>query len=265
VKLWTLPAALLAALALALTACGDDDGEAAAAGKQLTVSAAASLKTAFEDYAAAFEEADVRYSFAGSDELAAQIRQGAKPDVYAAANTKLPRELFEDRKVQKPVEFAGNELVIAVPAGSDEIETIDDLGGEDVRLVIGDPDVPVGSYTREVLDRLPRKQRKQVLANVKSEEPDVAGIVGKLTQGAATAAFLYATDVEGAGGELDQVELPEKLTPKVVYGIAVVKGSEAEREANLFIDGLLASDGLLALRRAGFLPPPSADDTQPEQ
>ena len=147
----------------------------------------------------------MRFSFAGSDELAAQIRQGAKPDVYAAANTRLPEELFEEGRVRRPVEFAGNELVIAVPAGSDEIDSIDDLAADGVRLVIGDEEVPVGSYTREVLDRLPEGQRDAILANVRSEEPDVLGITAKLIQGAADAGFLYATDVQGgrrrAGGD----------------------------------------------------------------
>ena len=58
-----------------------------------------------------FSGADVRLSFAGSDELAAQIRQGVKPDVYAAANTKLPEELNKEGLLSKPVEFATNELV----------------------------------------------------------------------------------------------------------------------------------------------------------
>ena len=95
---------LLAILVLALAGCGDDEETAK---PRLTVSAAASLKGAFEEYAKSFDAAGVRYSFAGSDELAAQIRQGVKPDVYAAANTKLPDRLYEDGLVEKPTVFAG--------------------------------------------------------------------------------------------------------------------------------------------------------------
>src|SRR4029453_1125172 len=62
--------------------------------------------------------ANVRLSFAGSDELAAQIRQGVKPDVFAAANTKLPDALFAEGRVDKPGSVATNELVLAVPAVS---------------------------------------------------------------------------------------------------------------------------------------------------
>jgi molybdate transport system substrate-binding protein len=115
-------------LAGALGACGSGDDEAASASgasgaepRRVVVSAAASLKRALTSYGERFEGADVRLSFAGSDELAAQIRQGIKPDVFAAANTKLPDQLFAEGLVERPVRFATNELVLAVPAGSDTV------------------------------------------------------------------------------------------------------------------------------------------------
>ena len=102
---------LAAAGALALSGCGGGDDT-------LTVSAAASLKKALTDYGAQFDDAKARFSFAGSDELAAQIRKGAHPDVFASANTKLPDQLYQEGLVAKPVTFAGNRLVLAVPASS---------------------------------------------------------------------------------------------------------------------------------------------------
>ena len=89
--------AMLAAIALGAGACGGDDGSSGGGGTPpLTVSAAASLKTAFTDYGKQFQDADAKFSFAGSDELAAQIEQGVKPDVFAAANTKLPDALYDE-------------------------------------------------------------------------------------------------------------------------------------------------------------------------
>ena len=93
-------------------------------------------------------------SFAGSDELAAQIRQGAKVDAYAAANTRLPDELYAEDLLSKPVEFATNEFVLAVPKDSD-IDSVDDLTKEGTTLVIGSESVPIGAYTRETLAKLP--------------------------------------------------------------------------------------------------------------
>jgi molybdate transport system substrate-binding protein len=246
--------ALLLAVAIGLLAgCGDDDDEATTK-PRLTVSAAASLKSAFEDYGKSFDAATARFSFAGSDELAAQIRQGVKPDVYAAANTKLPDQLYRDGLVEEPTVFAGNTLVIAVPAGSGGPRSIEDLARGGLKLVVGAESVPVGSYTREVLSRLPAATRKAILANVRSEEPDVAGIVGKLTQGAADAGLVYRTDVVAAGSRLKAIELPENLQPSVEYGAAVVSGAPEPDAAQDFIDGLLEGKGLEALERAGFLP-----------
>jgi molybdate transport system substrate-binding protein len=247
---------LLALAAPALAACGDD--EATGSGGELTVSAAASLKTAFTEYGKQFTDADARFSFAGSDELAAQIEQGVKPDVYAAANTKLPDTLYDKGLVEKPTVFAGNRLVLAVPADGARVASLDDLSGDGVTIAIGSEDVPVGSYTHTVLDKLPPAQSKAILANVRSEEPDVAGITGKLTQGAVDAGFLYVSDVRATDGKLTAIELPDDLEPAVAYGVAVVKGAKHVEDAKKFIAGLLEGPGAQALKDAGFEAPPGS-------
>jgi len=255
---WALCASLAAVAAIA-AGCGSDDStsttsSSASGGDELVVSAASSLQPAFEDYAEA-AGFDAKQSFAGSDDLAAQIRQGVKPDVYAAANTSLPDDLYQDGLVEKPVVFASNTLVLAVPKDSD-IDSIDDLTG-DVTLAIGDEGVPVGDYTREVLGHLPNEQSETILDNVRSLEPDVAGIVGKLTQGAVDAGFVYITDVVATDGALEAIQLPKDLQPDVAYGAAVVDGAPNPQGAQDFIDGLLTGEGAQALKDAGFGPPPS--------
>jgi molybdate transport system substrate-binding protein len=250
-------AALLGGL---LTACGSDDEPAAATGsgsggEPVIVSAAASLKKALTSYGEQFDAGEVRLSFAGSDELAAQIRQGVKPDVFAAANTKLPDSLHEEGLVEQPMRFATNELVLAVPADGTTIASIEDLGAKGTTIAIGAEGVPVGAYTRTVLDRIPASRSKAILANVRSSEPDVGGIVGKLTQGAVDAGFVYRSDVRGTGGELKAIELPDRLKPTVEYGVAVVKGAPNPTGARAFVDGLLEGAGARALRDSGFGPP----------
>jgi molybdate transport system substrate-binding protein len=241
--------ALVAALAAAtLGGCG---GGGSGQPPQLVVSAAFSLKHAFEDYGQRFSDARARFSFAGSDELAAQIRQGAAADVYAAANTKLPQALHREGVVGAPVVFATNRLVLAVPRGSG-IRSLSGVAGPGVKLAIGAPGVPVGSYTQGVLARLPAAERRAILANVRSKEPDVSGVMAKLSQGAADAGFVYVTDVVASKGAVRAIQLPERLKPQAAYGVAVVKRAHHPREARAFIRGLLSGAGRAALRRAGF-------------
>jgi molybdate transport system substrate-binding protein len=251
-------ALVLAGAASALAACGDGDDQATAGEgdkPRLVVSAAASMTEALEECSPEFEDATVRLQLAGSDELAGQIRQGVKPDVYAAANTTLPDELNEEGLLARPVEFATNEFVLAVPKDS-EITSIGDLGEEDVKIAIGAEDVPIGSYTRETLAKLPAEHEQAILDNVRSNEPDVKGIVGKLTQGAADAGFVYVTDVNATGGELEAIELPAELEPSVTYGAGVVDGAEQAGEARRFVDQLLDGPCAEALEEAGFGPAP---------
>jgi molybdate transport system substrate-binding protein len=246
-------AALAASLALMASGCGDD---AEGGGEpRLVVSAAASMSEALEACAPGFPDAAVRLQLAGSDELAAQIRQGVEPDVYAAANTRLPEELHREGLLSRPVEFATNTFVLAVPAGS-EVGSLGDLAQDGVAIAIGSESVPIGAYTRETLALLPAAQEEAILANVRSNEPDVKGIVGKLTQGAADAGFVYATDVNAAGGELEAIELPARLEPEVTYGAGVVEGAAEPEAARAFVDGLTGGSCAGALEAAGFGPPP---------
>lgn len=238
--------------ALLIAGCGGDEG-AGEGGGQLTISAAASLTAAFQAYGAV-TEGEERFSFAGSDELAAQIRAGAPVDVFASANTSLPDALFEEGLVEEPVIFARNELVLAVPDASN-IEAVGDLAAGGLDLVIGSEAVPVGAYTREVLGRLPGDQSDTILEQVRSEEPDVKGIVAKLVSGAGDAGFVYATDVAAADDELTAIELPPDLEPEVSYAAAVTDEASNPDGAQAFIDGLLDGGGREALLSAGFLPP----------
>ena len=241
-----------AVLALSVAAgCGDEE---APGDDVVVVSAASSLETAFTEYTES-ADFDAKQSFAGSDDLAAQIRAGVTPDVYAAANTSLPEELHADGLAAEPIEFATNELVLAVPDGS-TLEALSDLGRPGLALAIGDEGVPVGDYTREVLGGLDPGLEQAILRNVRSLEPDVAGIVGKLTQGAVDAGFVYVTDVVATDGALEAVELPPPLAPEVAYGAVVVEGAENPERAESFIDGLLGGAGADALADAGFGPPP---------
>ena len=248
-------AVLLAAVTVAGCGGSDDSDPTAGSSPELVVFAAASLGPAFERYGDGFDGADVKFSFAGSDDLAAQIRQGVNPDVYAAANTSLPEELYKDDLLGKPTTFVTNKLVIGVPEGSD-IDDVTDLEQPGVKIAIGDEEVPVGIYTREVLKALGPDAEQAILANVASSEPDVAGIVGKLTQGAVDAGFVYRSDVDAAGGKIEEVPIPAKASPDVAYGIAVATGAAQPALAQEFVDGVVSGTGQQTLLDSGFGPRP---------
>jgi molybdate transport system substrate-binding protein len=229
------------ALAIALTACGGGD---AAAGP-LTVFAASSLTEVFQAIDPAAE-----YNFAGSDDLATQIKEGASPDVYAAASPKYPDELFAADLIEQPQVFATNKLVLIVPkANPAGIHSVADLGRDGVKLVVGAEGVPIGDYTRKVLENM---GASDVLANVVSEEDDVKGVVSKVSLGEADAGFVYATDVKPVADKMATIELPDDAQARVEYPIAVVKGADDEEAARAFVKLALGPEGRKALAEAGF-------------
>jgi molybdate transport system substrate-binding protein len=215
------------------------------AAAKLTVFAAASLISVFPQIDKA-----PRYSFAGSDQLAFQITQGAPADVYAAASPKYPEQLYANGLLYKPRVFATNELVLIVPKANDaDIRSVFDLRRNGLRVVIGAKGVPVGDYARKALATL---GLSSVLKNVVSEETDVKSVVAKVVLGEADAGFVYRTDALAAKRDLRELKLPARARPKIEYELAVVKATKHLQAATAFVSRVLSAPGRLALRRAGF-------------
>jgi molybdate transport system substrate-binding protein len=235
-------AALLAAF-LATVASGTAGARPNA---QITVLAAASLTDVFPKI-----DATPNYSFAGSDTLAAQIRLGAPADVYAAANTTLPDQLYASGLVLKPVVFTANRLVLITPKSNPAgIKSVFDLRTPGIKLLVGTPTVPIGSYTRKILKNLAISA--PVLANVVSQETDVRSITAKVALGEADAGFVYITDANTVLDKVKVIALPAWAQPPVRYEIAVVKSSGNKTDAVAFIDKVLAKYGQARLKAAGF-------------
>jgi molybdate transport system substrate-binding protein len=212
----------------------------------LTVFAAASLTNVFPQIAP-----HERYSFSGSNMLAAQIQQGAPADVFASANTKLPEQLYEQGVVEKPVVFTRNELILIVPKSNPAgIHSVFDLRRPGVKLVIGAVGVPVGDYTRVVLHNL---GLDDVLGNVVSEETDVRNVLAKVSLGEADAGFVYLTDARSVRGQVATIGIRWSAQPIVRYAVAVVKSSHHLAAARAFVHALIGKAAQAKLRAAGFL------------
>ena len=235
--------AALVALTLAVAA-----GTAAAQpASTLTVYAAASLTDAFPKI-----DPSAKYSFAGSNTLAAQIRQGAPADVFASADVALPRGLYRDHLCSKPVVFARNTVVVIVPKGNPaHVQSVYDLRRHGVKLVVANPGVPVGNYTLQVLHKM---HLMSVLKNVVSRENDVREVLAKVALGEADAGFVYSTDARTVPGKVRVVKIPAWAQPNLRYGICVVLASKHKAAAQGFVKKVLGRRGQRILRHHGFLP-----------
>ena len=219
---------------------------AVSGGSPLTVFAAASLTGVLPRIDKA-----PRYSFAGSDQLAIQIQQGAPADVFAAASPKQPELLYRSGLVRKPVVFATNKLIVLVPRSNPGgVRTVYDLRRPGLKVVIGDAAVPIGAYTRQILDTL--GITADVMKNVVSQETDVNGIVTKVALGEADAGFVYKTDAKPVAARTRSLVLPPWAQPPIRYEIAVVKSSPSQAAAKAFVRKVLAKRGRQLLAKSGF-------------
>ncbi len=219
-----------------------------AARAQITVYAAASLTDVFPRI-----DSSPKYSFAGSNALAAQITLGAPADVFASANLTLPNQLFAKGLCSQPVAFTRNTLVIVVPKSNPAgIHSVYDVAKSGVKLDIAASGVPVGSYTLQILKNM--NLSTSVLKNVVSQETDVREVLAKVALGEADAGFVYSTDAKTVPGQVTVLKVPAWAQPKVQYGICIVSKSGDKTDAQAFVNSVLSKAGQAKLLSYGFLP-----------
>ncbi len=233
----------------------------------ITVFAAASLTEAFKDVDVAFRQQNpgttVRFNFAGSQQLAAQLEQGAQADVFASADERWMTYAREKSLISgDPAIFARNRLIVIVPKSNPaRINQPQDLAKRGVKLVLAGEMVPAGTYARDILQNLSRTSgypadfQRGVLANVVSNEETVKGVVTKVQLGEADAGLVYRTDVTAELRRfVTTIEIPEAQNVLAAYPIAGVRTSTNPEAGRAFITFVLSAEGQHILGEHGFLP-----------
>lgn len=228
--------------------------------RTIAVFAAASLRDAFTTIARRYEGTHpgviVRLSFAGSQQLATQIRQGAEADVFAAA---APAQLYAAGKFASPVRtFAENYLTLVVATEEMRVQSIADVAKVD-RLVVADSSVPAGAYTNEVLARARLRYgapwRGLVERRVVSRETDVRAVLSKVELGEADAGFVYVSDAHSAQGKVKTVSIPQDLNEIATYPVAVPATAPSVKDGKDFINFLFTPESQKTLEANGFVSP----------
>ena len=218
----------------------------------LTVSAASSLQAAFTEIEVAFErahpEVKVAVNFGASSTLAQQIISGAPVDVFASADDANMNKVSDVDMVDgSPTVFATNSLAIIVRKGNpSNISTLADLSRPGLIYVSCSPTVPIGNYTAQVL------KRADVDVTPASFEPDVKGIVAKVTSGEADAGIVYATDVSATKGAAEGVVIPANVNIIARYPIAAISRSGNSAAAQAWISFVVGPEGQKILGQFGF-------------
>ena len=231
----------------------------AATAGTIVVSAAASLRNAFEEigalYALSAGGAPPAWNFGASGDLVAQIRGGAPADVFAAAAAK-DMDVLEAEGILLPgtrVDFAANEIVLIVPSASAAglVVFADLVKPRVARIGIVNPKTgPAGRYAEEVFasEKITDAVRpKLVLAE------NVRQVLDYAARGEIDAGVVYATDAIIRPREVTvAAAAPAGSHKPIVYPIAVIKESTHGESAKAFLAAVRSEAGQAILRRFGF-------------
>lgn len=240
----------------------------AAAPKTLTVLAAASLSESFTELGHQFETRNpgvkVSFSFAGSQQLAQQLGQGAGADVFASASQKYMDAAVAAKRVNPDgvKTFVRNRLVVIFPKDNPAgLQALKDLAKPGLKLDLADKSVPVGQYSLDFLDKAVQDPdfgptfKENVLKNVVSYEENVKAVLTKAALGEVDGGIVYVTDITPDGaGKVGKIDIPDRLNTIAAYPIAPIADSPNAALAKAFVALVLSPEGQQILAKYGFIP-----------
>ena len=226
---------------------------------EILVAAAASLKNAYEDkLIPMFEEANpgvtVKGTYDSSGKLQTQIEEGLDADVFMSAATKQMKALDEEGMIASDTitDLLENKIVLIVPTGNEKkLEKFEDIEKAD-SIALGDPaSVPAGQYAQEALTNLGIWDKIQ---DKVSFGTNVTEVLNQVAAASADAGIVYATDAASMADKVEVVaEAPEgSLSKKVIYPVAVVKGTAHEEVAKEFVAFLQTDKAITVFEDYGF-------------
>jgi molybdate transport system substrate-binding protein len=279
---------IVAAVVIIVIACASIAGYAVYSGAlsgasekpTLYVSIASSLNNVVANMTEAFEQehnCHLVINSAGSSTLYTQITEGYPCDVFMSADTKWTIKLANDALTLDSTysNFTTNSLSVIIAEGNTQnIQTLADLANSGVRVVLGDPSIPVGSYANKTLWKIDQTWGNPnspdyvstgeyvnfnytVHQNVVSYETSVANLVGKISLdlGACDVGIAFSSDATyGAmtGAKVQFLTLPESVNTIGTYGIASIGTTTQPELAQAFVDFWLSTDGQALLNQFGF-------------
>lgn len=242
------------AVVTVVTGCGGSSGPTT-----LTVLAASSLTDAFPElgraYQASHKNVRIRFSFAGSQELATRVKDGggaadAPADVIATADAPTMDTVakYVDRSSRRVIAY--NSLTIAVAPGNPRrIRGPADLSRPRLRVVLAAANVPAGRYSGQVL------AKAGVTVRPASEEIDVRSVLTRVRTGEADAGIVYITDLRSAGRAASSVPIPAAHNVRASYPAAVIDDGDHKEASTAFVTWLGSAAAKAVLGEHGFITP----------
>jgi molybdate transport system substrate-binding protein len=234
----------------------------------LNVFAAASLTEAFNEMAQSFSAdhpgVTLTFNFAGSQQLAQQLGQGAPADIFASANKTQMQVAIDAGRIISGTQktFVRNRLVVIYPADNPAgLTQLPDLAQPGLKIILAAKEVPVGQYSLDFLDKASQDPafgpgyKDAVLMNVVSYEDNVRSVLTKIALGEGDAGIVYTSDISGEGADrVGRLDILDTLNTIATYPIAAVSDSAAATQAQAFVDYVLSPAGQAILEKYGFIP-----------
>ena len=227
--------------------------------EEILIAAAASLKNAYEEdlipmFQERYPQITVKGTYDSSGKLQTQIEEGLAADVFMSAAVKQMKALDEGGWIasETVVDLLENKIVLIVPAGQEEgITAFEEIVKAD-SIALGDPEsVPAGQYAREALLRLGLWEDVSAKASFGT---NVTEVLNQVAEASADAGIVYATDAAGMADKVSVVaQAPEVgLSDKVIYPVAVVKGTAHREAADCFVKFLTSQEAIEVFQSYGF-------------